>query len=609
MNILIPDSWLREYLETNATPKDIQRCLSLCGPSVERLHKKDGDFIYDIEVTTNRVDCMSVYGIAREAVAILPQFGFQASLKPLITTKLTTGAISGLTIKNDPKLCKRILALKINNINIEPSPKWLFDRLESVGIRPINNLVDITNYVMWEVGHPTHVFDFDRISTGKMIIREAVKNEKIMTLDDKTYVLKGGEVVIDDDHGKIIDLPSIMGTANSVVIPQTISALFFVDSVESPKVRFASMSHSIRTQAAALLEKNVDPELGLTAIFRMAKILKDILPQSKISPLLDIYPHKPEINPITINIAKFNDFIGVNLDPVKIINILKSLNFQVKITKSVLTVTPPSYRAHDIRIPEDLIEEVARVYGYHNIPSVLITGSLPDKPHDQTFSWEEKIKTSLKYLGFTESYTYSMVNDSPDGLKISNPLSSEWTQLRTGLTPSHLKLISENIGKDKQLSFFEIADVYLPQKHGLPIEESRLIVSSNSSDYYKFKGHLETFLSDLRIQNLIPGIKFIEQSFIWEISVNQLITHAKTVKTYTPISKFMPLIEDFNITLSTNYADLEEKIKSFSPLISTIELTDKFNSKLTIRLTFLSSDKQLTKEDIASIRTRIENFH
>ena len=218
MNILIPDSWLREYLKTDAAPKDIQKCLSLCGPSVERINHLDKENVYDIEVTTNRVDCMSVYGIAREAFAILPQFGFTASIKPLRLPELIPGKIAGFSVRNDPKLCRRILALKIDNIQVAPSPKWLADRLTAVGQRPLNNLVDITNYVMWEMGHPTHVFDFDRLTTGQMIIREARKGENITTLDDKTYTLEGSEVIIDDGTGKIIDLPSVMGTKNSIVV-------------------------------------------------------------------------------------------------------------------------------------------------------------------------------------------------------------------------------------------------------------------------------------------------------------------------------------------------------------------------------------------------------
>jgi len=607
MNIIIPDSWLREYLQTNATPKDIQRCLSLCGPSVERITKKGNDYLYDIEVTTNRVDCMSIYGIAREAVAILPQFGFSATLKPIDIVDLKKGELPGFIIKNDPNLCKRILAVRIDQVKVEPSPKWLTDRLTQVGIRPINNLVDLTNYVMWETGHPAHVFDFSRISQGKMIIREAEKNEKIITLDDKTHVLKGGEVVIDNGQGNIIDLPSVMGTINSVVIPTTISALFFIDSVESSKVRFASMTHAIRTQAATLLEKDVDPELGLTAISRIIKILTQILPQSKISPLLDIYPKPLVPKPITVSYSQFSKVIGIEISKNNIQQILKSLNFNLRFQNDNFIITPPSYRASDIRIPEDLIEEISRIYGYHNIPSILMSGVLPDKLMENTFAWESKIKTVLKYLGFTESYTYSLVENELHGLKLSNPLSSDWSYLRTALTPSHQKLISENIGKSDDLYFFELADVYLPQKNKLPVEEMRLIISSNSHDIQIFKGRIEAFLLDLQI-NLEPEIVTLGDYKFWEISLSTLILHAKTAKTYTPISKFMPVTEDFNIILNSSYSKLASKIKALSKLITQIDLIDKYEAKLTLRLTFHDPNRQLSKEDISSVRTQIENL-
>ncbi len=618
MNILIPDSWLREYLDTNASPHDIQRCLSLCGPSIERMHStgsdsSNPDYIYDIEVTTNRVDCMSVYGIAREAAAILPQFGFTAKIKPLKLAKLSASDKPDLTIKNDPHLCRRLLAIKVSGITIKSSPDWIQNRLNAVGIRPINNLVDITNYVMWETGHPTHVFDFDRLTTKKMLIREAAPGETLVTLDEKPHDLVGGEVVIDDGTGQIIDLPSIMGTQNSVVQDSTTSVLLFVDSVISSKVRFASMKHTIRTQAATLLEKDIDPEIGLIAMKRMLQIVHTLFPKAQISGLEDIFPPLPPPAKITFPVSRVGNLMGASLPMSQIKEILKRLNFQVSSTSTAISVTPPSWRRFDILIPEDVIEEIARIYGYHNIPSELMGGILPTNRDDSGFLFESRIKTAWKYLGHTETYSYSLTTSANGDLALSNPLSSEWTHLRTSLTPSHLQIISENSGRIEHLDLFEIANVYLPKPADLPTEQLRLIVSttridtadSNHSNYFRFKGKIEAFLQDLKIGDFEIRISAHPNCYVWEVAVEDLLKKSTNTKPFTPISRFAPIYEDFNIKLTGSYSQLEKLIYSKSPLIKNVLLIDHYNDKITLRLTFHTDDHQLNSNEILPLREQI----
>jgi phenylalanyl-tRNA synthetase beta chain len=630
MNILIPDSWLREFLDTDAKPADIQKCLSLCGPSVERLtpinlphnlggrteeggiKKEAKDFLYDIEITTNRVDCMSVLGIAREAAAILPQFGFKARFNPPTPETINLPKLTSPKIINDPKLCHRIMALKISGVSTNPSPKWLADRLISVGQRPLNALVDITNYVIWEIGYPTHVFDFDRVATGQMLIREAKKGEKITTLDEKSYTLAGGEVVIDNGQETIIDLPSIMGTANSVVTASTDTALFFIDAVDSSRVRLASMTHGIRTQAATMMEKNTDPEMFLLAMTRIKNLIKEIFPQAKFDQFLDIYPHpippkSLSLNEVRISLSQINSLIGIDIPSKTIIDLLSRLGFSVKANKNLLTVAIPSWRNFDITIPEDVIEEIARIYGYHRLPSQLMTGSLPVPPPNSPYLWESRVKTCLKYLGFTETYTYSLVeNDS--GLKLKNPLSSEWQYLRTSLTPSLQKIITENQGKADYLNLFEIAHVYRPQNNDLPAEEMNLIICTSNTDYYRFKGIIETLLSDIGIPQFGIEIRSLQDILVWEIPLKKLLSRATTTRTFHPISKYPPIVEDVNVILSGSYSELERKILAVSNLITHIEVIDKYNDKLTLRITYHSPEKQLSSADIAPLRTQLEKL-
>ena len=518
---------------------------------------------------------------------------------------VTFNAAFELSIANNPNLCSRILALKISDVRVEASPDWLQKQLLTVGQRPLNNLVDITNYVMWEIGHPAHVFDFEKLKTGKMVIRTAKKGESITTLDEKTYTLAGDEVVIDDSTGRIIDLPSIIGTANSIVSARTSTALFFIEDILSAKVRYASMMHQIRTQAASLMEKDVDPELGFYSMQRIINLVKSLCPTARIEPLLDIYPDPVKTLPVSVPISQITAMTGVKLSAPRIEKMLIPLGFTISVKNKVLIVVPPSYRAKDIRIPEDIIEEVARIYGYHKLPTSLMSGSLPEKRGpDKQFSWESRIKYLLKDLGFTETYTYSLV-EKDSGLKLKNPLSSEWVYLRTALTPSHQKIISENLGKTQEMNFFEIANVYLPKKSRLPEEKLCLILSTTNQDYIRLKGFIEIIFRELGLPFMPdPKIDYHPGFLSWEIDLLPLINSATTTRSYHPISKYAPVIEDINVSHNRPYAEIKKSIFKISPLIKQIELIDKFGEKLTLRLTFHSETKQLSSADLISVREK-----
>jgi phenylalanyl-tRNA synthetase beta subunit len=210
-------------------------------------------------------------------------------------------------------------------------------------------------------------------------------------------------------------------------------------------------------------------------------------------------------------------------------------------------------------------------------------------------------------LGFTETYTYSLV-DSDNGLKIKNPLSSDLQYLRTSLIPSHLKIISQNHGKSDSLNFFEISNVYIPQTTGLPKEEMRLIISTTNPDYYRLKGIIETVLADTGLPQIIPDIKTYPQAIVWEAPLQPLFQKVSSVKTYSPISKFSPIIEDVNINLVGSYAFVEKKIRSVSNLIKQIEVIDKYGQKLTLRITYHSDSRQLSDADIAPVREKISRL-
>ena len=235
MNIKITHSWLLDYLDTDATPVEIQKYLSLCGPSVERIEKVGDETVYDIEITSNRVDTACVIGIAEESHAILKRFGKKAELKEPHLAEIAPVVHPVPLDIHDPQNCtRRLLGLVMEIDGVKESPQFMQTRLNAIDIRSLNTIVDITNYVMTAIGHPCHVFDYDRISTHKLIIRHAKKGEEIITLDEKKYHLDEQDIVIDDGTGKVIDLPGIMGTTNSVVTNDTKRILLFIESNKDP---------------------------------------------------------------------------------------------------------------------------------------------------------------------------------------------------------------------------------------------------------------------------------------------------------------------------------------------------------------------------------------
>ncbi len=500
MNILLPDSWLREYLETDATPQQLKDCLSLCGPSVERVNKVGDDYIYEIEITSNRADCASVIGIAREAAAILPRFGIKANLKPFYSSNEVRSSRYARTLTlpmavSDPEMiCNRIMGVVIEVDPMKDSPKYMKERIEKSGVRTLNNFVDITNYVMLELGHPSHVFDYDRIKTHKFLIRFAKKNEPIITLDNKKYLLSDEDVIIDDGTGRVIDLPGIMGTENSVVNQNTNRIFFFIESNNPVLIRKTSMRYGIRSMAATINEKHPDPELVKTALLRGIELYQELAGGKVASEIIDIYPNPPKPQKIKVSIKFINERLGIELKVQEIIDILQSLRFNQQLTTNnqQLIITPPSFRQFDVTIPEDIVEEVARIYGYHNLPNRLMTGEIPVTHKPKILDFEVGIKQILKFWGYTETYNYSFISKDliekanlkiADHLKVANPLTADIEYMRISLIPSMLETLAKNQFYSDNLQLFELAKVYVPRKNDLPFEIP-ILATSNQKDFY-----------------------------------------------------------------------------------------------------------------------------
>lgn len=635
MNILIPDSWLREFLKTNATPRQFAKAMSLASVSIERMSEVNGDIVYDIEVTTNRPELMSVEGIAREATAVLPQQGYEATFLPH-TTNISIKTVKEdpiLRIENDNSLVNRILAVVLE-VNLGPSPKIITERLEKTGIRSLNNVIDVTNYIMREVGHPSHVFDYDRLQDHSLIIRKSKKGEMLKTLDGKVHVLPGEDIVADNGKGEIVDLLGIMGASNSVVTDDTKRIVLFLDNNNPQLLRKTSMNLGIRSEAAIINEKGIDPELMLPTLLRGIDLLKKNASGKVISPIIDIYPNKPKVKQIVVPKEKISALIGVLLPDTTIIQILENLGFSVQQKENMFNVTVPTVRSNDIAIQEDIIEEIARTYGYHKIPNILPPLTEQNYYHQDTseYNWIKRLKDAFCFWGFNEVYTYSMVSeeqfDGPieDAIKLRNPLTEDRVYLRKTLTLSIIEVALNNKNR-ADLLLFEISNVYR-KTQSLPDEVLTLaaLIKGERATFEHAKGIVERVFQILGIRNYtfeksddalcgatiqlgkktIGHIEVLDM-VTFEIDLSAILSHASSQKTYKQPPKFPPVIEDIRAEISPQYTyfDVQKALLEVDVLISSVDLLDVYHNKKTFRITYLDPKGNLTNEAVTPIREKL----
>lgn len=639
MNIKVPYTWLKNHLSTAVKAEEFQRLVSLSGPSVERIETVRNEPVLDVEVTTNRMDTASIRGIAREGAVILNHAGKRSRLVDVPKYVPKTNEIVHnnkefpIRISVDHKLCPRVTAV-IMSVKTNHSPSWLSTKLEQVDIRSLNNLIDITNYVMMEIGQPTHVFDADRLGSV-LNIRASKKGEKLTTLDGKTHGLVGGDIVADNGKGALVDLIAIMGTANSVVTENTKRILFFIEHADPTRIRKTSMGLAIRTQAAQLNEKQLDPNLVMDAMLRGIHLFQEIADGELESPILDLYPRPVENTIITLPLAKVRTYLGIEIPEKTQISILEQLGCSVRVEEGALIVTIPTLRP-DLTIPVDLIEEIARIYGYHNLPSVLMDTPIPTQyPEETNFAKEHEIKLFLAALGWQEIYTYSTVSAKlstqsgyavKDHVKIQNPLNDDHVYLRRSLIPSHEEIIHQNRHLPS-MSVFELAHTYTPRWHNIPEEKLHLTLTS-TQPFLTVKGYAEAVLAKLYIlpesvaytrtadtsaKIVIDGHEagtvmllpsgHTAVDFVWPV----LLAAARRNPQYVPISQFTPIIEDMTLTLpeKTEVARVLQSMKAVEKALLSIEVKGVYKQNVTFTLKYGFPDKQIASEDVAPMRKRI----
>lgn len=494
----------------------------VCGvPVFDALGLKD--VIIEIGLTPNRADCLSIIGIAREIAAKL---GKKLSYPKISLAEGDCSIANLATIRvDDPELCPRYTARYISGCTVAPSPQWLVNRLASVGVRSINNVVDVTNYVLHEYGHPLHAFDYNQLAEHTIIVRRASEGEVFTTLDGQKRVLTSNDLTIRDGN-KAVALAGIMGGENSEICPSTSEILLESACFSPTAIRRTSKTQGMHTESSHRFERGADIAILPTALDRAAAMIAELSGGCVAAGAIDVYPDPVGPRTVSVSCARVAQVLGISISRDQIRRILESLEFSVTdLTDDALSVVIPQFRV-DIEREIDLIEEVARLYGYDNIPGTMPqVESFVEKP-SQRQQLERAIRDVLVSQGLSEVITYSFINPTcyekvlfPDCdprracINVLNPLSEDQSVMRTSLLPGLLEVASRNTSfRTLDLHVYEVGRVYLPSEKELPDEPlyvggilSGLLTPDSwcsgkeQTDFYDVKGVLENVFDRLGV--------------------------------------------------------------------------------------------------------------
>ncbi len=470
------------------------------------------DQIVEFEITPNRPDCLSIIGLAREAAAT---FGTHLILHEPMVKGGADGSLADLleVTTSDTDLCPRYTARMVRNVKIAPSPKWMRERLRAMGIRPINNIVDITNYVMLEYGQPMHAFDYRYVKGGHIIVRRAHEGEELTTLDGNVRKLDCTMLVIADED-RAVGLAGIMGGENSEIVNDTVDVVFESACFDGTSIRKTALALGMRTEASAKFEKGLDPMNTLPAVNRACELVELLGAGHVVDGIIDILNHVPQPTILKLEPGKINALLGTDVSTEEMISILTKLGFQTEGN----TVCVPSWRG-DVSTMADLAEEVARFYGYNNIPATPMQGQTTQGGYSPRQQMENQLGALCRTCGYSEIITYSFISPSyynkirwPEdfhlrkSLKILNPLGEDTSIMRTTTLPSMLEILTRNYNyRNKSVKLYELGRVYLPDgENGLANEAKVLTLGAygDDMDFFVLKGTIEAILEDIRVKEI-----------------------------------------------------------------------------------------------------------
>lgn len=469
------------------------------------------DSVVEFEITSNRPDCLSIIGLARESAAT---FDEKLKLhKPAI--KGGAGNVSDhLKVEiADPALCPRYTAKMVKNIKIAPSPAWMRRRLRASGVRPINNIVDITNYVMLEYGQPMHAFDYSCVKGGKIVVRRAKAGEVLKTLDDKDRPITSDMLVIADEHAPI-GLAGVMGGGNSEITEKTNTIVFESANFNGTSIRKTAIALGMRTDASGRFEKGLDPTNTVPAVERACELIELLGAGEVMDGVIDIIAAKPKEVRLPLEPERINALLGTKIDRPFMVRVLEKLDF----TMDGDIIIAPSFRS-DIEHCADIAEEVGRFYGYDKIEPTIFSGTTTRGGFSEKQKFERKISSACRGMGYFEVMTYSFGSKSAwdkihlpqasplrKAFVIQNPLGEDTSVMRTTSLPSMLDVLSTNLSKrNMDAKLFELATVYLPKEDSELADEHMVLTLGafgKSSDFFEVKGNIEALFAALRIENV-----------------------------------------------------------------------------------------------------------
>jgi len=656
-------NWLKDFVDIKIPARALADKLTMAGLEVVSLEERSGDFIFEIEITSNRPDWLSVIGIAREVAAITGAKLKNQNTKRKFKTKNTDNLRIEIEEKKD---CSLYTGRIIKNVLVGPSPEWLKNRLELLGCRSVNNIVDLTNYLLFELGEPLHAFDFDKCNFGRVIVRRAKKSEQLITIDGEKKALDGNILVIADEN-KPIAIAGVIGGKDTEVTAQTKNILLEAAVFNPVVVRRSRQALGIQTEASYRFERGVDALSVEIAAVRIAELISEVasgdiglLRQNK----------KPKIRTHNIDLATDNitKILGINIPASKIRSILLSLGFKVKTKgKNGFRVSVPSFR-QDVLAAEDLIEEISRIYGYEKIPQ-----SLPEIKPFVTIRQKRDLVSGLKQilvgLGLNEAITYSLtdanilnlvgaIDQAP--IAIMNPLSQEQGVLRTTLIPGLARSISHNLNqKQDYVALFEIANIFKgsedsPKEElilGLALTGTKTILLNqgavkDQTSILNLKGILEKLFLSFNINNY----KFVNQGsgkvdiyigenisgrllklspdalvrleiknkdvFALELSLDDFLKAASPDKKFILLPKFPGITRDISCILKEDVSveGMLKYLKENSPkILQSLEISDYYKGKqipagfrgLTLSCLYRLNDRTLTEDEVQPLHNSI----
>ncbi len=617
--------------------------------------------VVEFEITSNRPDCFSVIGLARETAVTFGK-DFEVPKPKYTEDNDDIKNYISVEVENLEK-CTRYSARMIKNVKIGPSPKWLCARLRAAGVRSINNIVDITNYILLEYGQPMHAFDLRDLAGGKIVVRNAKDGEAIKTLDEQDRILTANDLVIADGE-RAVAVAGVMGGFNSEVKPDTTTVIFESATFDGASVRQTAQRLGLRTEASSRYEKGLDANNTIPALERACELVEMLSAGEVVGGMIDVVGNiRPQVT-LSLRPEKINAFLGTEIKTDDMISTLQKLGFTADVEN--MTVTAPSFRP-DIEAEADVAEEIARFYGYDKIPSTLLTGEATVGGKTPLQKMRDKINRTLVGCGMSEIYTYTFTSPSDfdkikipedselrNTVKITNPLGEDTSIMRTTTIASMLNILSYNYNhRNENASLFEIGKIYLPKGDVLPEEPEKVTLGMyGDCDFFSLKGIVELLADRLNIN----GIEFTRETenptfhpgrcakvlidgkacgvmgeihpdvlsnygidtpaYVAELDLSVIFNSTGETVKFKQLPKFPQAGRDIALLVDKDaqVADLEKTIKKASgEILDGIELFDVYEGSqipegkksVAYKIFFRASDRSLTNEEISKVFTKI----